>query len=96
MIGLFFQGALASFGAAGRVTKLITIAVLLASQATAYGVWHHRVFQSGVDYAIAGVARADAKIVGRATEARKKFWVKLKSLGMKTRYIRILEVVEVN
>ncbi len=70
MIGVVFKGALAAFGAAGLVTKLITVGVLLASLAAAYGVWHHRIYQRGVDDTLAGVARADAKLVNRALQMR--------------------------
>lgn len=61
-----------AFGGAGLLTKLISIGVLLASLGIAYGVWHHKIYQRGVDDTVAAFARADAKLVGRALEARRK------------------------
>lgn len=66
MIGLAFK----AFGAAGLLTKLITIGVLLASLLTAYGVWHHKVYRSGYTRAIADIAAEDEKAIARATEKR--------------------------
>jgi hypothetical protein len=66
MIGLAFK----AFAATGLVTKLIAVGVLLASMGIGYGVWHHKVYQRGVDDTIAKIARADAKTIAKATEAR--------------------------
>lgn len=38
---------------------------IVAALATAYGVWHHQVYQSGYDAAIAAVARADQAALDR-------------------------------
>lgn len=80
MIGLGIKAAAGAFGAAGLVTKLIVIAALLGTLATAYGVWHHRVYQRGVSDTIAAVARADAKVVARAQKARQA-WRSCRDLG---------------
>lgn len=69
MIGTLFN----AFGAAGLLTKLITVGVLAVSLLAAYGVWHHKVYQSGVNDTLAKIARADAKTIARATEARNAF-----------------------
>jgi hypothetical protein len=66
MIGLAFK----AFAATGLVTKLIAAGVLLAALATTYGVWHHKVYQSGVNDTLAKIARADAKTVAKALAAR--------------------------
>ncbi len=68
MIGTLFS----AFGAAGLITKLITVGVLAVSLLAAYGVWHHKVYQSGVNDTIAKIARNDAKLVARALAARGK------------------------
>jgi sensor domain CHASE-containing protein len=58
--------------AAGLLTKILVAAGLVAAALATYGVWHHKVYQSGVDDAVAKIARADAKLVNRAIEARRK------------------------
>lgn len=69
MIGLAFK----AFGAAGLLTKLITIGVLLASLLTAYGVWHHKVRMGGWNAALAAIAKQDSKAIAKATEMRSAF-----------------------
>lgn len=69
---MYVKAALSALGAAGIVTKLIVAAGLLAALLAAYGVWHHEVYQSGVSDAVAGIARADSKLVDRALKARGK------------------------
>ena len=62
--------ALSSLGAAGLVTKLIAAGIVLASILAAYGIWHHKVWRSGYDYAIAAIAAQDKKAIDAAKKAR--------------------------
>jgi hypothetical protein len=62
--------ALAAFGGAGLVTKLIVAGSIAAAALTAYGVWHHHVWRNGYDRAIADIAAADSRAIGRAKDAR--------------------------
>lgn len=73
MIGAIFNGALAAFGGAGLITKLITIGVLAASLLAAYGLWHHRVYTKGWNDALAAIARQDSKAIADATRLRSAF-----------------------
>ena len=66
MIGTMF----AAFGATGLVTKLIAAGMVVLALLGLYGVWHAKVFKSGVDYAVAKIAANDAKLVARAKKAR--------------------------
>lgn len=59
-----------AIGGMGITTKLIAAGVILALIGTAYGVWHHTVWERGYDRAIADFAKADKKAVARATAAR--------------------------
>lgn len=70
LIGGLARGALGAFTGAGWITQLITVGVLVGSLATAYGVWHHQVWQGGYDSAIEYVAEQDRKRVERAKELR--------------------------
>lgn len=67
----YFKLAMTALGGAGLVTKLIVAGGLALSLLAAYGVWHHRVYQSGVDDTLAKIAKADAKLVNRALEMRR-------------------------
>lgn len=69
----YAKAALAFLEAAGVLTKLAIAAGLVAAAVTAYGLWHHRVYESGVRDTIAGIARADAKWIDRASAARGKW-----------------------
>ncbi len=62
--------ALTAFGGAGLLTKVITIGFLVVSLLGAYGVWHAKVFNNGVAYAVAKIAANDARLVERARKAR--------------------------
>ncbi len=64
------SGIFAALEASGILVKIAVIGAVLIALATAYGVWHHEVYQSGVNDTIAGIARADAKLVDRALKAR--------------------------
>ena len=70
MISMYLKAGLSALSAAGLLTKLITAGVLLASLLAAYGVWHHKVYQSGVNDTLAKIARADARTIERASKAR--------------------------
>lgn len=61
--GLQAFGLLKSAGIAA-----VLISVLLGG----YELWHHKVYQSGIDDAVAGIAREDARLINRATAARAK------------------------
>lgn len=69
---LSVNGALTTLNAASLVMKFCIAGGLALTIVAAYGVWHHEVYQSGVNDTIAGIARADAKLVERATKARAK------------------------
>ncbi len=69
---IYLRAALSALSATGLLTKLLIALGLVASLLTAYGVWHHKVYQSGVNDTVAAIARADAKLVERATKARAK------------------------
>lgn len=73
MIGVYVKAGLTALSAAGLLTKLLVAAGLVAGLLTAYAVWHHKVYAKGYDAALAAVARADARAVGKATEYRNVF-----------------------
>lgn len=64
------QLAFGAIGALGWGTKLAMAGALFLALATAYGVWHHTVWERGYARAISDIARADGKAVKRATDAR--------------------------
>jgi len=66
---------LEAFGAAGLLTKAMIVGGMLLSLVTVYGVWHHRIYQSGVDDTIAKIARGDAKTIAKASAGRSAFKV---------------------
>lgn len=69
MIGTLFS----AFGAAGLITKLITVGVLAVSLLAAYGVWHHKVYMKGWNAAIAAIGAEDSKAIADATARRSAF-----------------------
>jgi hypothetical protein len=69
----YIRLAWGALGAAGLLTKLLVAAGLLTALLAAYGIWHHKVYSKGYDAALAAVARADARAVGKATEYRNIF-----------------------
>lgn len=73
MIGGIFKIGLAAFGGAGLMTKAIVIGAMALSLLTAYGVWHHKIYERGVEDTIAKIARADEAILKRARDARSSF-----------------------
>lgn len=64
--------ALTALEAAGVLTKVLVALGLVASLLTAYGVWHHEVYQGGVSDTLARIARADERMVQRALQMRGK------------------------
>jgi hypothetical protein len=69
---IYLRMAWGALGAAGVVTKLLVAAGLMVTLLAAYGAWHHKVYQSGIDDAVARIAANDAKLVDRAFKARGK------------------------
>ncbi len=70
---IYLRMGLSALSAAGLLTKLLVAAGLVAALLTAYGVWHHKVYSKGWNDALAAVARADARAVGKATQYRNAF-----------------------
>ena len=70
---MYLRTAMTALSAAGLLTKLLVAAGLLTALRAAYDVWHHKVYSKGYDAALAAVARADARAVGKATEYRNIF-----------------------
>lgn len=60
------------FGGMGLISKLITIAVLVAAVGTAYGIWHHKIYMKGWRAHEAAIARQDAKAIAATKRARDK------------------------
>ena len=69
---IYIRMAMTALSAAGLLTKLAVAGGLLLSAVAAYGIWHHQVYQRGVDDTIAKIARNDARLVARAVAARGK------------------------
>jgi len=72
MIG-YAKLALTALEASGLLMKLAVAAGLVTAVLIAYGVWHHKVYQSGVDDTIAAIAREDARFINRALAARNRW-----------------------
>jgi hypothetical protein len=64
------EAAIAAVRAAFSLTKLLAVLGAGLALVGAYGVWHHEVYQSGYHAAIADIAAADEKAVGRALKLR--------------------------
>jgi redox-regulated HSP33 family molecular chaperone len=79
---IYVKAVLTALSAAGLLTKLLVAAGLFAAMLTAYGVWHHKVYQSGVRDTLVAIARADAKVIARATEYRNA-WKNCRALEKK-------------
>ena len=82
MILGYAKAALTFLEAAGILTKLAIAAGLVVATLAAYGVWHHKVYQSGVHDTLVAIARADAKVIARATEYRNA-WKNCRALEKK-------------
>ena len=63
---------LAAYKAASLGLRIAVVVVPILVLGGAYAIWHHEVYQSGVNDTIAGIARADARLVDRALKARQK------------------------
>jgi len=72
MIG-YLKLALTALEASGLLIKLAVAAGLVAAVLIAYAAWHHKVYQSGVNDTIAGIAREDSRFINRALAARNKW-----------------------
>lgn len=64
------SGWIAALEASGLMLKIAVIGGMIAAAAIGYGVWHHEVYEEGVNDTIAAIARADTKMVNRALKAR--------------------------
>ena len=69
---IYLRTAMTALSAAGLLTKLAMGAGAVVALLAVYGVWHHQVYQRGVDDAVAQIARNDARLVARAVAARAK------------------------
>jgi hypothetical protein len=67
---IYLRAAMTALGAAGLLTKVLVGLGLVAALLTAYGIWHHQIYQSGYDRALSDIARNDSKAVGRASNLR--------------------------
>ena len=72
MIG-YAKAALTALEASAALTKLAIALGLIGALAIAYGVWHHKVYQSGVNDTIAAIAREDTRFINKALAARTKW-----------------------
>lgn len=68
----YIKAILTMLSAAGLLTKILVGVGLVAATLATYGIWHHKVYQSGVNDTVAKIARADTKLVNRAIKARAK------------------------
>jgi hypothetical protein len=77
---MYLTGAAKLLQASGWLTKLALAGALALAVLGAYGIWHHKVFQSGYDRALADVAAEDARAIGRATDLRST-WLACRKTG---------------
>lgn len=70
MIMTYIRAALTAGAGASLLMKVIMALGLAASLLAAYGVWHHKVYQSGVNDTVAKFAAADQRLVQRALRLR--------------------------
>ncbi|MCP1832849.1 hypothetical protein [Bradyrhizobium sp. USDA 4545] len=80
MIIGYAKAAIAFLETAGTSLKWLIVAGIAIALVTIYGIWHHQIYQSGVNDTIAGIAREDKGWVDRAWEARSKLQA-CKALG---------------
>lgn len=64
------KAALTAIEAANATLRWVAIAGIAVGLVAVYAIWHHEVYQSGVDDTIAKIAREDKALVDRAWEAR--------------------------
>lgn len=74
------KAALTALETAATGMKWLIVAGIALALVAIYGLWHHQVYQSGVNDTIAGIAREDKRLVDRAWEARGK-WQACRDLG---------------
>lgn len=74
------EGALKALQAAGVLTKIIMAGSLLLVALSAYGIWHHKVYRSGYDRALADIAAEDKRAIGSAMEMR-GVWLECRKRG---------------
>lgn len=67
------EAILLAWKAASWGMRIVAVVGPLIVVGTAYGVWHHKVYQQGVSDTIAGIAREDSRWINRAIEARNKW-----------------------
>ena len=62
--------ALAAFNLFGTTTRLIMIVGFVLSLVTAGGVIYYKIWDRGYEYALAAIAKRDAKAIAKATSYR--------------------------
>jgi hypothetical protein len=77
---MYLKGALALLEASSLVTKLVVAGALLLAALGAYGIWHHKVYRSGYDRALADIAAEDKRAIGSALELR-GVWMECRKRG---------------
>jgi len=77
---MILKAGLAALQASGVVTKLVVAGAVLLALGAAYGVWHHQVFRSGYDRALADIAAEDKRAIGSATALRAT-WLACRNRG---------------
>lgn len=70
MIMGYIKLAMTAVSGAGLLTKVIIALSLAATLMAGYGLWHHEVYQSGVNDTLAKIAAADERLVQRALKMR--------------------------
>lgn len=65
--------AINALGAAGFLTKLLVGLGIAAGLLAGYGVWHHKVYQSGYTRALADIAAQDERAITQAETKRAIF-----------------------
>ncbi|MDQ2079472.1 hypothetical protein RA307_04695 [Xanthobacteraceae bacterium Astr-EGSB] len=63
----------------GKAAAVLGVAAVVAG---AYGAWHHHVYRSGYDAAIAAVARQDQEAINAARQGRDRYRSCLTSGGL--------------
>lgn len=63
----------ALFSGASLLAKAGVVLGLVALAGTAYGVWHHKIYNNGYSAAIAAIARQDQEAINAAKSARATF-----------------------
>ncbi len=82
MIATLVERLLGLTGLSKTLIAIGAAVAIAAGAAAAYGVWHHKVYQSGYDRALLDIARADAAAIDRATVKRND-WRACRDAGRK-------------